>query len=43
MATAINSVHHDCSQEIKLSYRQTHVPTWSAFLHVQQGNHAAGQ
>ena len=35
-----NSVHLDCSWET--SYSQPFVPTWSAMLHVPQGN-AAGQ
>ena len=40
MATILNSVHLDCSWET--SYSQPFVPTWSAMLHVPQGN-AAGQ
>ena len=40
MASISNSVHLDCSWET--SYSQPFVPTWSAMLHVPQGN-AAGQ
>ena len=40
MATILHSVHLDCSWET--SYGQPFVPTWSAMLHVPQGN-AAGQ
>ena len=40
MASISNSVHLDCSWET--SYSQPFVPTWSAVLHVPQGN-AAGQ
>ena len=40
MATISNSVHLDCSWET--SYSQPFVRTWSAMLHVPQGN-AAGQ
>ena len=36
MATILNSVHLDCSWET--SYSQPFVPTWSAMLHVPQGN-----
>ena len=40
MASISNFVHLDCSWET--SYSQPFVPTWSAMLHVPQGN-AAGQ